>query len=229
MFSSLANTFLLISFSYASPLSKRQDNTQPVGTNPITNFTVEYLGEQTAENSCSHRDLGFTGSIAGNWYAVFGDTLWCAAGVTDPAQDPSGFHGMVRDSISATTDSALKVIDLNLNDDSPVPHQLQFVPFNAAWGEDNTYGFGGTSLVETDATSATGAIFYLVVRSGHFSRNRCNTHFMLERERRRPERRRRWQGSSRQWKPHSNSALWCNRLVVERDHDSTIRRRCCLP
>lgn len=139
------------------------DNTKPHGINPITNFTVEFLGEQTADNSCSRRDLGFMGHIQGKWYAVFGDTLWCARGVTDPKDDLDGFHGMVRNSISAATDSALIVHDLNLNDDSPVPHQLQFMPYNTCWGEDNTFGFGGTSLVETNYDRAEGALFYLVV------------------------------------------------------------------
>ncbi|KAJ9144262.1 Conserved secreted protein [Pleurostoma richardsiae] len=145
-----------------SPPFKRQDNTQPVGNNPITDFTVEYLGEQVADNSCSHRDLGFVGQIAGKWYTVFGDTMWCAPGVTDPMKDPPGFHGMVRDSISALTDNPLVVHDLNLNDDYPVPHQLQFVPFNPEWGETMFYSFGGMSLVETDAATATGAAYCLV-------------------------------------------------------------------
>ncbi|KAI5923497.1 hypothetical protein F4810DRAFT_710580 [Camillea tinctor] len=96
------------------------DATQPVGTNPTTNFGTTYLGFQTSNNSCSHRDLGFTGELAGQWYAVYGDTAWCAEGVTDPFKDLPGFHGM-----------------------------QQFVPFNASWGETNQYGFGGTSLVES--------------------------------------------------------------------------------
>jgi hypothetical protein len=139
------------------------DNTKPHGTNPITTFTVEFLGKQTADNSCSRRDLGFMGHIQGKWYAIFGDTLWCACGVTDPNDDPDGFHGMVRNSISAATDSALIVHDLHLNDDSPVRHQLQFIPHNTCWGEDCTFGFGGTSLVETNYDKAEGALFYLVV------------------------------------------------------------------
>jgi hypothetical protein len=63
---------------------------------------------------------------------------------------------MVRDSISAMTGNPLIVHDLFLNSDSPVPHQKQFVPFNASWNEKNTFGFGGTSLVEVDALSSTG-------------------------------------------------------------------------
>ncbi|KAK0628785.1 hypothetical protein B0T17DRAFT_505415 [Bombardia bombarda] len=138
------------------------DNTQPVGTNPISVSSVQRLGFQVANNSCSHRDLGFTGQIAGEWYAVFGDTLWCDTGVTNMAADTPGFHGMVRDAVSLLTDDPLTVVDLNLNNDHPVPHQLQFIPFNPAWGENNTYGFGGTSLCETDARTATAAIYYLV-------------------------------------------------------------------
>jgi hypothetical protein len=146
---------------FASPLTKR-DNTQPVGTNPIK-FKTQYLGEQIADNSCSHRDLGFTGSIQGKWYAVYGDALWCAGGVSDPSNDTSGFHGMVRDTVSAVTKNPLKVHDLNLNKDRPVPHQNQFIPYNTSWSETNLFGFGGTSLVETDFSSATGAVFYVVV------------------------------------------------------------------
>jgi hypothetical protein len=134
-----------------------------VGTNPITKFSTQFLGYQTANNSCSHRDLGFTGSIAGVWYAVYGDTLWCAPGVTDPFQDRSGFFGMVRGSVSQLTDNPLEVYDRNLDYDSPVPRQQQFVPFNPSWGEDSTFGFGGTSLIETDSATASGAIFYVVV------------------------------------------------------------------
>jgi hypothetical protein len=141
------------------------DNTHAVGTNPISIASVEFLGHQNASNSASHRDLGFAGKISGIWYSIFGDTLWCDRAVRDPTQDRDGFHGMVRDSVSRLTDDPLTVVDLNLNDDSPVPHQLQFVPFSAAWGETNLYGFGGTSLCETDAASSTGALYYLVVRT----------------------------------------------------------------
>ena len=156
-----------LSAALGSPVAQnnKSDDTQPVGKNPITKFVTQKLGYQNADNSCSHRDLGFAGSIQGKWYAVFGDTLWCAAGVKDPAQDPEGFHGIVRDAVSALTGDPLVVHDLNLNSDSPVPHQLQFVPFNTAWGEQQDYGFGGTSLCETDYNSATAALFYLVVRT----------------------------------------------------------------
>lgn len=151
----------------ADPHAKHQhrradDPTQPVGTNPLTgHFSTAYLGQQNANNSCSHRDLGFTGELQGKWYAVYGDTLWCAQPLTDPSKDnTSEFHGMVRDSLSLMTDNPLVVVDLHLNDDEPVRHQKQFVPFNAEWGEDNTFGFGGTSLVET--AGGKGALFYLV-------------------------------------------------------------------
>lgn len=109
------------------------DNTQASGTNPIHNFPVKFLGNQVAENSCSHRDLGFTGHLRGKWYTVYGDTLWCAAGISDPTQDTDGFHGMVRDSVSVLTDDPLVVHDLNLNSDDPVAHQTQFVAFNDTW------------------------------------------------------------------------------------------------
>ena len=64
--------------------------------------------------------------------------------------------------MSLTTESATTVHDLNLNNASPVAHPQQFVPFNSSWGEDSSYGFGGTSLVEVDHATAKGAIFYLV-------------------------------------------------------------------
>ncbi|TDZ39041.1 hypothetical protein C8035_v005713 [Colletotrichum spinosum] len=48
----------------ANPVVCRVDNTQPFGTNAINKPKVEHLGFQTADNSCSHRDLGFTGAIA---------------------------------------------------------------------------------------------------------------------------------------------------------------------
>ncbi|GAP92754.1 putative conserved secreted protein [Rosellinia necatrix] len=141
-----------------TPLERR-DDTQPVGTNPIK-ATTQFLGKQTSSNSCSHRDLGFTGQLAGQWYGLYGDTLWCNGGVTNPDQDPEGFHGIVRDAITRMGSDPLKYEDLHLNGDSPVRHPLQFVPFNAAWGENQSYGFGGTSIVETG--NGVGAVYYLV-------------------------------------------------------------------
>lgn len=76
----------------------------------------------------------------------------------------AAFHGLVRDSVALMTDDPLKIHDLNLNNDMPIAHPNQFVPFNPLWGETNEYGFGGTSLVETDYDAAEGAIFYLIVR-----------------------------------------------------------------
>ena len=148
--------------SLAAAAAAQIDNTQPAGVNPIGDFTVDYLGDQYPDNTCVHRDLGFAGQLQGKWYAVYGDNLWCASGVTDPNQDPEGFHGLVRDSVSALGDDPLSVHDLSLNGDQPVAHPNQFVPFNAAWGETNTVGFGGTSIVETDG--GIGAVYYLVVR-----------------------------------------------------------------
>ena len=89
--------------------------------------------------------------------------MWCAPGVRGPDQDPKGFHGMVRDSVSKLTNNPLVVHDLNLNGDSPIRHQNQFVPCHADWGETNLFGFGGTGIVETDYDSANGARYYLIV------------------------------------------------------------------
>ncbi|KAI0449360.1 hypothetical protein F5B21DRAFT_50732 [Xylaria acuta] len=139
---------------------ERRDDTQPVGTNPIANFNTEFLGEQKSSNSCAGRDLGFTGQLGGKWYGVYGDTNWCAGGVSDPDQNPPGFHGIVRDTIALMGDDPLSIQDYHLNGDTPVPHPLQFVPYNEAWGETGSYGFGGTSLCET--TSGVGAVYYLV-------------------------------------------------------------------
>ncbi|KAI0487714.1 hypothetical protein F4859DRAFT_465984 [Xylaria cf. heliscus] len=139
---------------------ERRDDTQPVGTNPITKFTTSFLGEQKSSNSCAGRDLGFTGELGGKWYGVYGDTSWCAPGVTDPDKNPSGFYGLVRDTVTLMGTNPLSIKDYHLNSDTPVPHPLQFVPFNASWGETNQFGFGGTSICET--TSGVGAVYYLV-------------------------------------------------------------------
>ena len=151
----------------ASPLFSRRsvDNTQSAGTNSISVSSVQFLGVQTSENSCSQRDLGFTGRIGDNWYAVYGDTLWCSSALTEPSKSV-GFPGMVRDSVALMTDDVLKPRDLHLNSDAPVPHQLQFIPFNAAWGESQSTGFGGTSLCHTSDTTAV--VFYVVVRIDYF-------------------------------------------------------------
>jgi hypothetical protein len=67
--------------------------------------------------------------------------------------------------LSELTDNPLVVHDLHLNNDEPVPHQNQLVPFNPDWGETNTFGFGGTSIVETDPDTGIGALYYLIVCS----------------------------------------------------------------
>lgn len=143
------------------------DSTTPENLNPISIRSVRWLGYQTANNSCSHRDLGFTGKLSGKWYAVYGDTLWAAPGVTNMFNDTPGFHGIVRDSVSLMTEDPLTVVDLHLNGDEPVKHQLQFVPYFEGWGETNRYGFGGTSICEVDegieTGTGTGAVYYLVV------------------------------------------------------------------
>jgi hypothetical protein len=166
MFPKLALVLLGLSLVTASPVKKRTiDNTQPAGTNPINVASTVFLGQQTAENSCSVRDLGFTGQISGVWYGVYGDTLYCSAGATDPSQSTGVFSGMVRDAVSMMTPNALKTHDLNLNQDSPVAHQNQLVPFNSSWGEDQSYGFGGTSLCSTFDFPyyGTAALFYVIV------------------------------------------------------------------
>ncbi|KAL5085863.1 hypothetical protein Trisim1_009933 [Trichoderma cf. simile WF8] len=141
------------------------DNTQPAGSNPILGFSTEYLGEQKSSNTAVRRDLGFAGHIGGQWFGVYGDTLWCSPGVTDPDldPDPEGFHGMVRNSVAVLTDDPLVVRFVHLNGDEPVAHPLQFTPFEERWGETNLFGFGGTSIVEVDGYGeGVGAVYYLI-------------------------------------------------------------------
>ncbi|EHK26883.1 uncharacterized protein TRIVIDRAFT_33778 [Trichoderma virens Gv29-8] len=141
------------------------DNTQPAGENPIQGFSTEYLGEQKSSNTAIRRDLGFAGHIGGKWFGVYGDTLWCSPGVTDPERDPDpeGFHGMVRNSVAALTGDPLVVRDVHLNGDEPVAHPTQFTPFEERWGETNLVGFGGTSVVEVDGEGeGVGAVYYLI-------------------------------------------------------------------
>lgn len=82
----------------------------------------------------------------------------------DAFQQPPGFYGMVRDAVSLLGPDPLVITDLHMNDDYPVSHQLQFIPWNAVWGERQDTGFGGTSICEVDCATATGVVFYLVVR-----------------------------------------------------------------
>jgi hypothetical protein len=140
------------------------DNTLPAGANPIKNFTATWLGYQTADNSCSLRDLGFTGQLGGKWYSVWGDVNWGAPGTMNTFAQPPGFHGLVRNAISLLGDDPLIVHDLHLNGDQPVRHQQQLVPWNSKWGENQATGFGGTSICEVDSEAAIGALYYLVVR-----------------------------------------------------------------
>lgn len=163
------------------------DNTQPTGPNPISSckVSVQFLGYQTSvdpETSFSHRDLGFTGSISGKWFALYGDALWCDCLNPGPPRQNQGcpFKGMVRNAVSACLlderDQGLRVRDLHLEPWSgrsegdttttttvPSCRQRQFVPFREDWGEDVTTGFGGTSIVETDREKGEGAVYYLVV------------------------------------------------------------------
>ncbi|KAL7622429.1 hypothetical protein AAE478_007934 [Parahypoxylon ruwenzoriense] len=103
---------------------------------------------------------GVHGVVGSRWYGVYGDTLWCTATSQPGGDDSPAFEGMVRDSVAQMTDDPLVVRFLHLNDDQPVPHPLQFIPFNGSWGETDMYGFGGTSIVET--ADGEGAVFYLV-------------------------------------------------------------------
>lgn len=131
-------------------------------------FQATFLGTQTASNSCSHRDLGFAGQLGGQWYAVYGDALWCDAGVTDPDQDPAGFHGMARNGISRlNAQNPLSVEDLLLNGDTPVAHPGQFIRPDEAFGETALYPFGVSAICETDGAAKTGAIYILVVSLIH--------------------------------------------------------------
>ncbi|KAL9106673.1 MAG: hypothetical protein Q9227_008325 [Pyrenula ochraceoflavens] len=146
--------------STASPLQKRIDNTQPSGINPISNFHVDSLGDQTSANSCVNRDLGFTGALGGTYYAVYGDTSWCASGVSDPSKNNFAvFSGMVRDTIAQVGNDPLHPTDFNLNSgDRP----QQFIPFNASWSETQDFGFGGTSPCATDDSKSQGVVYYVI-------------------------------------------------------------------
>ncbi|OAA77007.1 hypothetical protein LEL_06691 [Akanthomyces lecanii RCEF 1005] len=135
------------------------DNTQPFGENPIRSFRTEYLGAQLSANSCNERDLGFAGHIQGKWFGVYGDNIGCAPGVHDPDQGDHVAHNFVRDSVAALTDNPLLVVDQNLDARG---YPQQFTPWISWWGETAETGFGGTSVVETDWDSATGAIYYLI-------------------------------------------------------------------
>lgn len=120
--------FAALTSCVSSALVRRQspiDNTQPVGSNPVSVNHVDYLGEQHSTNSCTHRDLGFTGPFAGTWYAVYGDTLYCEGGVSDPDKDPAGLHGMVRDALARLTDDPLNIEWTALNTETPVAHPNQ--------------------------------------------------------------------------------------------------------
>lgn len=146
---------------HAQPEARGIDNTQPAGENPIKSFHTEYLGTQLSANSCNARDLGFAGHIQGKWYGVYGDNLGCAPGVHDPDKSDHQIHAFVRDSAAALTNNPLLVVDQNLDSRG---YPQQFTPWIKWWGETAETGFGGTSIVETDWDSATGAVYYLIVR-----------------------------------------------------------------
>lgn len=136
------------------------DNTQPFGQNQIRNFQTKYLGVQLSSNSCNARDLGFAGHIQGKWFGVYGDNIGCAPGVHDPDKSDGKIHNFVRDSAAALTDNPLLVVDQNLDSRG---YPQQFTPWISWWGETAQTGFGGTSIVETDWDTATGAVYYLIV------------------------------------------------------------------
>lgn len=138
------------------------DNTQPEGENPIGDVSVKFLGEQNDRKYCSHRDLGFAGCIQGKWYALYGDTMWCHHGLTEKPHEPDQFYGMARNAVSALTDDPLVVKDLHVDTHGDKQFQKQFVPFKEEWGESNTFGFGGTSIVETDGEGMA-AMYILIV------------------------------------------------------------------
>ncbi|KAL4969930.1 uncharacterized protein BDV14DRAFT_195468 [Aspergillus stella-maris] len=152
----------LLGLPFAPALSvRRRDNTQPSGTNPVTISQAEYLGEQTGSNSCTHRDLGFTGEFAGDWYALYGDTLYCESGVSSPDEDTStAFNGMVRDALARLGNDPLSIEWTALNGDEPVRHPTQFIPYDESYGETSSTGFGGTSICSVNDTTAM--VFYLV-------------------------------------------------------------------
>lgn len=151
------------------------DNTQPFGENPIRSFHTEYLGAQLSANSCNERDLGFAGHIQGKWFGVYGDNIGCAPGVHDPDQGDHVAHNFVRDSVAALTDNPLLVVDQNLDARG---YPQQFTPWISWWGETAETGFGGTSVVETDWESATGAIYYLIVRKRSHHHPSCYRHLL---------------------------------------------------
>ncbi|KAM0809708.1 hypothetical protein AB5N19_10054 [Seiridium cardinale] len=137
------------------------DGTQPAGTDPVAKFSTEYLGSQHTDNGQAIGIWASQVSSAGIGMLSTAKFFGAAEGVPNPDKDTDGFHGRARDSLSkCTADDPLKVHDLNMNE---IACQLQFVPHNESWGETSSYVFGGTSLVETDDSTGTGAVFYLVV------------------------------------------------------------------
>lgn len=144
---------------------KIPDNTQPYGENHAFVTNLEFLGIQTSNNSCSRRDLGFTGKLGDHWYAIHGDAIWCAPNQTNAMAKTNDtmFRGMVRNTISMMTDDVLKPYDLYVDDRKPVPGPRQFFEFVREWGEHLLTGFGGTSICAVD--EKTGAVYYAIVCS----------------------------------------------------------------
>ncbi|KAK9784116.1 hypothetical protein SCAR479_00675 [Seiridium cardinale] len=119
----------------------------PAGTDPVAKFSTEYLGPQHTDNGQAIGIWASQVSSAGIGMLSTAKFFGSAEGVPNPDKDTDGFHGGARDSLSKCTA------------DDP----LKFVPHNESWGETSSYVFGRTSLVETDDSTGTGAVFSLVV------------------------------------------------------------------
>ncbi|KAL4799484.1 hypothetical protein BDV19DRAFT_385253 [Aspergillus venezuelensis] len=124
----------LLGLASASSI-RRRDITQPSGTNPVT--------------------------FAGSWYALYGDSLYCESGVSDPADDTgTAFNGMVRDAVARLGDDPLSIEWTALNANEP------FIPNDESYGETSSTGFGGTSICAVNDTTAM--VFYLPVVTQRF-------------------------------------------------------------
>jgi hypothetical protein len=141
------------------------DPIHSVGSNLVTEFTVEYLGTQVSDNTCAHRELINIGTIAGKWYSIFGDTHWCKPGIVDLNMDTLGYNGMVPNSIAELTSDPLRVHDINLNSDFPVSHPLAVISFNVTLGENQSHRFKPTGIVETELQDPHGVLFFTLVTS----------------------------------------------------------------
>lgn len=142
---------------------EKVDNTREYGRNKITIASTEWLGYQLSANTCARRDLGFTGKLGDRWYALHGDALWCAEGISNPEGDIE-YQKMVRNTLSLMGDDVLKPVDLYTDGASPVQHPTQFFPIREEWGENVLSGFGGTSICAI--TDTMGIVYYAPVSFG---------------------------------------------------------------